>query len=232
MCGTLVELVHVGKSFPGQGSPVAALQDVTLALPHGGYLSITGPSGSGKSTLLNIIGMLDDVSEGTYRYNSADTALLTDAARSALRGSAIGFVFQESAMIAHLTVLENVVLPLKYADRTRRRLREALGFQRLAEVGLMHRSQALPGELSGGERQRVAIARALIASPSLLLCDEPTGSLDSGNGATVLDLLEAQHNRGVALVVVTHDREIAERASTEVHIRDGRATTSRSVVPA
>jgi macrolide transport system ATP-binding/permease protein len=196
---------------------------VDLRLERGEWLAITGPSGAGKSTLLHVIGCLDRPTSGTYRIDGIDTAGLTDAQRAGLRSRRIGFVFQSFHLLPYRTALENVMLAEVYRrDPGRGRRERALAA--LERVGLGHRANFPPGKLSGGERQRVAIARALIGSPSLLLCDEPTGNLDSKSSAVVLELFERLNREGLTLVMVTHNEEIAARAGRRAHMVDGSLT--------
>ena len=218
----VLELSKVGKQY-GSEPAVHALVDVDLALDRGEWLSITGPSGAGKSTLLNIIGCLDRPTTGTYLFDGIDTAELTDNQRAGLRSQRIGFVFQSFHLLPYRTVLENVMLAEVYRKHSHRERRER-ALAALARVGLSHRVDFLPGKLSGGEQQRVAIARALVGSPSLLVCDEPTGNLDSKTSANLLDLFESLNKQGFTLVIVTHDEKVANRASRRVHIIDGRLT--------
>ena len=218
----VLELSKVGKQY-GSEPAVHALVDVDLSLDRGEWLSITGPSGAGKSTLLNIIGCLDRPTTGTYLFDGIDTAKLTDNQRAGLRSQRIGFVFQSFHLLPYRTVLENVMLAEVYRKHSHRERRER-ALAALALVGLSHRVDFLPGKLSGGEQQRVAIARALVGSPSLLVCDEPTGNLDSKTSANLLDLFESLNKQGYTLVVVTHDEKVASRASRRVHIIDGRLT--------
>lgn len=219
MTSPLLELYRICREF-GNESVVHALKDVNLTLAEGEWLAITGPSGSGKSTLLNVIGCLDRPSSGTYRLDGIDTGLLSDKERAGLRSHKIGFVFQSFHLLAHRTVLENVMLGEVYRKEPLRG-RSERAQAALARVGLAHRLHFLPGQLSGGERQRVAIARALIASPDLLLCDEPTGNLDSKSTENILDLFETLNQQGLTLAVVTHDEYVARRAGRRVHIIDG-----------
>lgn len=218
----VLELNKIGKQY-GTDPPVYALVDVDLTLDRGDWLSITGPSGAGKSTLLNIIGCLDRPTSGNYFIDGIDTAGLTDKQRAGLRSQRIGFVFQSFHLLPYRTVLENVMLGEVYRKQPRagRRTRALTAIER---VGLSHRAGYLPTKLSGGERQRVAIARALVSSPSLLLCDEPTGNLDSRSSAAILDLFEKLNQEGLTLVIVTHDENIANRAGRRVHIVDGSPT--------
>jgi macrolide transport system ATP-binding/permease protein len=218
----LLELHKVGRQY-GSELAVRALVDVDLSLERGEWLAITGPSGAGKSTLLNIIGCLDRPTSGRYLLEGIDTARLTDTQRAGLRSQRIGFVFQSFHLLPYRTVVENVMLAEVYRKQRHsgRRVRALAALER---VGLSHRRDFLPMQLSGGERQRVAIARALAGSPSLLLCDEPTGNLDSKSSAALLDLFEKLNQDGLTLVIVTHDEKVAKRAARRVHIVDGSAT--------
>lgn len=218
----LLELHKVGRQY-GSEPAVRALVDVDLSLERGEWLAITGPSGAGKSTLLNIIGCLDHPTSGRYLLEGIDTARLTDTQRAGLRSQRIGFVFQSFHLLPYRTVVENVMLAEVYRKQRHsgRRVRALAALER---VGLSHRRDFLPMQLSGGERQRVAIARALVGSPSLLLCDEPTGNLDSKSSAALLDLLEKLNQDGLTLVIVTHDETVAKRATRRVHVVDGSAT--------
>ena len=218
----MLELDKVGKQY-GSEPAVHALVDVDLSLERGEWLSITGPSGAGKSTLLNIIGCLDRPTSGSYFFDGIDAAKLTDNQRAGLRSQRIGFVFQSFHLLPYRTVLENVMLAEVYRKQSSRG-RRARALAAIERVGLSHRADFLPTKLSGGEKQRVAIARALVGSPSLLLCDEPTGNLDSKTSANLLDLFEKLNQEGLTLVIVTHDENVANRASRRVHIIDGRLT--------
>lgn len=218
----LLELHKVGRQY-GSELAVRALVDVDLSLERGEWLAITGPSGAGKSTLLNIIGCLDHPTSGRYLLEGIDTARLTDTQRAGLRSQRIGFVFQSFHLLPYRTVVENVMLAEVYRKQ-RHSGRRARALAALERVGLSHRRDFSPMQLSGGERQRVAIARALVGSPSLLLCDEPTGNLDSKSSAALLDLLEKLNQDGLTLVIVTHDETVAKRATRRVHVVDGSAT--------
>lgn len=215
----VIELRGAARTYPGPPS-VRALLPTDLAVVRGDHLAVVGPSGSGKSTLLNILGLLDRPSEGGYLLDGIDTGSLSEARRCALRGHRIGFVFQAFHLLAHRTATENVALAQVYTG-PRRRDREAAARAALRTVGLGHRLDALPSTLSGGEQQRVAIARALVNGPSLLLCDEPTGNLDSATSGQVLDLLDELNAEGTTVVVITHDPHTAARARDVVTIRDG-----------
>ena len=216
----ILELENVSRQF-GNGTVVQALASVNLHVEPGEWLAVTGPSGAGKSTLLKILGCLDRPSEGRYLFEGVDTAALSDRERAGLRSRRIGFVFQSFHLLPYRSVLENVMLAEVYRQqpRTGRRQRALAAIER---VGLGHRAEFSPLKLSGGERQRVAIARALMGEPGLLLCDEPTGNLDSKAAASLLDLFDELNRQGLTLVVVTHDKTVADRASRRVHIMDGR----------
>jgi putative ABC transport system ATP-binding protein len=219
----VLELTAVARVYPGP-SPVHALRPTDLIVHSGEFVAITGPSGSGKSTLLNLLGLLDRPDAGTLRLDGLDTGRLAERDRTALRGRRIGFVFQAFHLLPYRTTTENVAVAQVYSG-VRRSERERVAREALAVVGLAHRLDALPTTLSGGERQRVAIARALINSPSLILCDEPTGNLDSGTSRTVLDLLDTVNANGATIVMITHDQDVAARARRILRIQDGRLTS-------
>ncbi|MFE3263017.1 ABC transporter ATP-binding protein [Streptomyces sp. NPDC059215] len=215
----VLELQGVSKTYPGS-PPVTALLPTNLRVNTGDFLAVVGPSGSGKSTLLNILGMLDHPTKGSYALSGTDVASLTERERAAVRGRRVGFVFQAFHLLPHRTVLENVVLAQLYVTG-RGEPRRANAARVLRRVGLGHRLDAMPFRLSGGERQRVAIARAVVNSPDILLCDEPTGNLDSATARSVMDLLTELNLAGSTIVVITHDPAVAERARRQVTIRDG-----------
>jgi putative ABC transport system ATP-binding protein len=215
----VVEFRRVALTYPGP-PPVEALKPCDLTIERGDYVTVVGPSGSGKSTFLNIAGLLDAPTGGSYLLDGIDTARLSDADRTGLRGRRIGFVFQSFHLLPHRSALENVTLAMLY-DPANRKDRAERAYEALRRVGLAHRTEALPTRLSGGERQRVAIARALVARPSLLLCDEPTGNLDTATAESILTLLDELHCDGMTLVVITHDPGVAARGRRTVAIRDG-----------
>jgi len=219
MTAPVIELRGLARTYPG-APPVHALRPADLVIEAGDYAAVTGPSGSGKSTLLHLLGLLDAPTAGSYLLDGLDTSALTDRDRSALRGRRIGIVFQAFHLLPHRTALENVLLAELYNQTPRSaRLEAAAGA--LGEVGLGHRLDALPTTLSGGESQRVAIARALVNRPSLVLCDEPTGNLDSRNAAALMELLDQLNADGLTIVVITHDAGVAAHAGRTVAISDG-----------
>ncbi|MEU5819955.1 ABC transporter ATP-binding protein [Streptomyces sp. NPDC047803] len=215
----VIELRACALTYPGP-PPVVGLSPCDLVIGAGEFVTVVGPSGAGKSTLLNVLGLLDAPSSGSYLLDGIDTGELSDAQCTALRGQRIGFVFQSFHLLPYRTASENVALALTYGGVPRKGRLE-LARQALRQVGLEHRMDALPTTLSGGERQRVAIARALVGRPSLLLCDEPTGNLDSATAESVLRLLEDLHRDGMTVVVITHDAAVAARGQRTLTIRDG-----------
>ena len=216
-----VEAVDVTRVYSLEGVQVEALRGVSLVIDVGEYVAVVGPSGSGKSTLMHLLGCLDRPSSGSLRIGGRLVADLSGDELAALRNSRVGFVFQSFQLLARTTAVDNVALPLVYAGvgRGERRQRAVAA---LTAVGLAHRLNHRPAQLSGGEQQRVAIARALVTDPAVLLADEPTGNLDSRSGAEVMAILERLNaERQVAVVVVTHDHEVAAGARRQVYMRDG-----------
>lgn len=217
----MIELEAAERCYSMNGQRVLALARIDLQIARGEFVAITGSSGSGKSTLLNILGCLDRLDKGRYLLSGADVGLLGDEQASAIRNRRIGFIFQSFHLLPRLSVIENVLLPRRFArdalPDTEQRARMLL-----ERVGLSGRLKHRPAELSGGQMQRVAIARALLLDPDLLLADEPTGNLDSRSAADVLALIKEVHSTGQTVVLVTHDNEIAERAPRQVRLKDGR----------
>ena len=215
----VIELRGLARTYPGS-PPVPALRPTDLVIEAGDYVAVTGPSGSGKSTLLHLLGLLDSPTQGRYLLDGMDTSRLNDRDRSSLRGRRIGIVFQSFHLLPYRTALENVLLAEMY-NQTPRYGRIRAAVDALRAVGLNHRIDALPTTLSGGECQRVAIARALVNRPSLVLCDEPTGNLDSRNAAALMGLLDELNRSGFTIVVITHDEKVAAHAGRMIAISDG-----------
>jgi putative ABC transport system ATP-binding protein len=216
----VLELYEVSRVFRRGSTEVPALRGVSLAVRSGEFVAIMGPSGSGKSTLMNLIGCLDRPTGGTYALNGRDVSRMTDDERADVRNREVGFVFQTFNLLPRLSALKNVEMPMVYAGVPRKERRERAEAA-LARVGLTPRLAHVPAELSGGEQQRVAIARALVNRPAVLLADEPTGNLDSRSGAEILAAVQALNASGMTVVVVTHDREVAQHSERIVTLRDG-----------
>ena len=217
----LVELQRVTRVY-GQGeAAVEALRGIDVEIMSGDFVAMMGPSGSGKSTCMNILGCLDRPSGGTHRFQGIDVGQLTQDERALVRRSSIGFVFQGYNLLARTTALENVELPLIYRG-VRTQLRRERALAALAAVGLADRARHAPNELSGGQQQRVAIARAIAAEPSVLFADEPTGNLDTARSHELMQLLAGLNSeRGLTIVMVTHEQDMATYARRVVHFRDG-----------
>ncbi|MGH8314757.1 MAG: ABC transporter ATP-binding protein [Steroidobacterales bacterium] len=217
----MIDLKHISRFFQVGDQTVHALDDVNLAIGGGEYVAVMGPSGSGKSTMLNILGLLDRPTAGHYSLDGTDTTSLDANALARVRGERIGFIFQTFHLIARLTALENVELPMVLASKSVAE-RRARAQELLQGVGLADRMEHRPDQLSGGQRQRVAIARAMVMRPAVLLADEPTGNLDTASGRDVLEAVEKLNADGLTLIVVTHDPQVGARAPRRVSMRDGK----------
>ena len=221
----MIKTENLQKIFRTEEVETWALHDVTLEIKEGEFVAIMGPSGCGKSTLLNILGLLDNPTNGTYELNGTDVSKFTEAERTNLRKGVIGFVFQSFNLIDELNVYENIELPLLYMgvpkEERKRRVEEAM--ERMA---ISHRVKHFPQQLSGGQQQRVAIARAVVANPKIILADEPTGNLDSKNGKEVMDLLTQLNREGTTVVMVTHSQHDAGFATRTINLFDGQVVNS------
>jgi putative ABC transport system ATP-binding protein len=222
----MIELSEIHRDFLVGDQMVHALDDVTLTIESGEYVSIMGPSGSGKSTLLNLLGLLDRPSSGIYRLNKQDVTSLSDIEQAQIRNREIGFIFQMFHLIPRLTAAENVELPLILAGLPSEQRKSKVA-NVLKEIGLTDRSHHKPDQLSGGQRQRVAIARATVTEPNVLLADEPTGNLDHNSGQDVIRILEDLNEGGITLIMVTHDPEVGQRARRQLRMMDGRLDIDR-----
>ena len=216
----MIELQHISKVYEVGGQPIYALRDTSENIQSGEYVAIVGPSGSGKSTLLNIIGCLLRPSEGAYLFNGEDVSQFDDQALSHVRQHQIGFIFQSFHLVPRLTALGNVALPMVFAGISSSE-RQFRAKEALESVGLSDRAHHRPNQLSVGQRQRVVIARAIIMQPSLLLADEPTGNLDTHSGQQIMELLESLNAKGLTMLVVTHDPNIARRTNRVIVLADG-----------
>lgn len=217
---TVVELENVKKIYSMGDAEVHALKGISFKVEQGEFISIMGPSGSGKSTCMNMIGCLDTPTSGIVKIDGKETSRMAETELAVLRNKTIGFVFQQYHLIPSMTVIENVMLPLKY-KRTDRKDRLALAKAALEKVGLSERENHRPNELSGGQKQRVAIARAIIAEPKIILADEPTGALDTNTGIQVMDLFHEINKTGTTIIIVTHDPRIGESTERVIKILDG-----------
>jgi putative ABC transport system ATP-binding protein len=224
----IIVLENVTKTYGMKDGAVQALAGLTLLIRQGEYVSIMGPSGSGKSTCMHIIGCLDRPSEGLVLIDGWNTADMSERDLAVLRNQTVGFVFQQYHLLPSMTVLENVMLPLRYQGVDKRR-RKKIALDVLEQVSLADRARHLPAELSGGQKQRAAIARAVVTSPKIVLADEPTGALDSETGALVLNLFAGINRQGTTVILVTHDAHVAAEARRQVRILDGKIAEDRYV---
>ncbi|MBR0716053.1 ABC transporter ATP-binding protein [Bradyrhizobium liaoningense] len=226
----LISLRSVCRTYRMDGVAVTAVRNVSFDIARGEILAVMGPSGSGKSTLMNMIGLLDLPSEGAIYLERENVADLSEDRRSVLRARSIGFVFQSYNLLARHNAVENVALPLVYCGVNRKE-RITRAEQSLEAVGMLHRAQHFPRQLSGGEQQRIAIARALIASPLIVLADEPTGALDSRTGGEILALFDALNEAGQTIVMITHDPGIATRCRRTIRLHDGQLVSDETQLP-
>jgi putative ABC transport system ATP-binding protein len=217
----MIKTDNLGKIYRSGPVEVQALRDVSLVINAGEFVAVMGPSGSGKSTLLNLLGCLDRPSAGSYMLNGLSIAELSEDALAAVRNRQLGFIFQNYNLLPRMDALRNVELPMLYSGLNPRVRRER-ALEALNRVGLSNRIDHLPTQLSGGQNQRVAIARALVNRPPVLLADEPTGNLDTRSGAEIMAIFQELNREGVTIMLVTHEREIAEHATRILHFRDGR----------
>lgn len=224
----MIELTNITKCYTIGSVSMQALDGISLSIERGEYVAVIGPSGSGKSTLMNVIGCLDAPSSGTYVLNGKDVSRMSETQLAAVRNRNIGVIFQRFNLLGRVSALRNVEIPAQYSGiRTGERRKRALNA--MDAVGLSAKLRNRPTELSGGQQQRVAIARALVNDPNVILADEPTGSLDSKTGGEVLDLFERlQQDKGITLIIVTHDHDVAARAGRVISIRDGRLESDLS----
>lgn len=222
-----IELKNLEKIFRAEEVETVALTNVSLTVNDGEFVAIMGPSGCGKSTLLNILGLLDNPTAGSYTIDGTEVANLRESERTSFRKGKIGFIFQAFNLIEGMTVRDNIMLPLNCLamgrDEKNRRVDEALD-----KMGISHRSRHYPSQLSGGQQQRVAIARATVSRPGLILADEPTGNLDSRNGAEVMNLLDTLHREGATIIMVTHSHKDATHADRIINLFDGQIVDSLS----
>ncbi len=220
----MIKTINLKKVFRTEEVETLALNNVNIEISNGEFVAIMGPSGCGKSTLLNILGLLDNPTEGQYLLNGTDVSRLVESQRTQLRKGVIGFVFQSFNLIDELNVYENIELPLLYMgiSTTERKKRVQEAMDRMA---ITHRSKHFPQQLSGGQQQRVAIARAVVASPKLILADEPTGNLDSTNGKEVMNLLSELNKEGTTIIMVTHSQHDAGYAGRIINLFDGQVVT-------
>jgi putative ABC transport system ATP-binding protein len=227
----MLKMERINKAYRTEQIETRALSEISLEVAEGEFVAVMGPSGSGKTTFLNVAGLLDSFDSGTYTLDGEDVSRLSDAQMSRTRNSRIGFIFQSFNLIPDLNVFDNVDVPLRYRGLKGSARRELIE-ESLAIVGLSARAKHMPAQLSGGQQQRVAIARALVGRPRLILADEPTGNLDSAMANEILDLIGQINSTGTTVAMVTHDPELANRASRRIHLLDGRLIDLEADEPA
>lgn len=220
----LIEIQDLKKTYMLDQVEINALRGINLGIPENEYVAIMGPSGSGKSTLMNIIGCLDNATDGKYLFDGVDVTILNDKQLSAIRNKQVGFIFQSFNLLPRINALQNVELPLLYGGIEKKE-RKRMATQALEKVGLKDRMLHKPSELSGGQRQRVSIARALVNNPGIILADEPTGALDSKSGEEIMAIFNQLHNEGNTIIVITHEKEIAAYCRRTIVLRDGLITS-------
>lgn len=226
----MIELKNIYKIYEMAGETLTALEDVSLSINQGDFTSIMGPSGSGKSTLMNVVGLLDSFDRGEYILNGQNISEYSEKELAGIRNKEIGFVFQSFNLMPRMSVLENVMLPLVYAgvsfsDRKERAM------EALEKVGLGNRVNHRPNEISGGQKQRVAIARSIVNKPAVVLADEPTGNLDSTTAEEIIRIFQELNRDGATIIMVTHEREVAEYTKKIVHLRDGKLMDEEIITP-
>lgn len=224
---SLLELKNVSKNY-SDGVDTPALSDISFSVERGEFLAIMGPSGSGKSTLLHLLGFLDTLTSGSYRFDGKDTAAFFAEELAGLRNRTLGFVFQAFNLLPKTSVLENIKLPLFYSEVPEREW-DARARDAIESVGLAHRAKHEANKLSGGEKQRAAIARALVNNPSVIFADEPTGNLDSKSGGAVMEILSSLNTKGHTIILVTHETYTAEYANRIIKLRDGKIENDEQV---
>ena len=224
----MITTQHLKKLYTTEEVETSALDDVTMAVDQGEFVAVMGPSGCGKSTLLNILGLLDNPSGGEYHFVGEEVSGHSERQRANLRKANIGFVFQSFNLIDELTVYENIELPLIYLGTSKQERKERVDAA-MEHMQITHRRNHFPQQLSGGQQQRVAVARAVIGNPRLILADEPTGNLDSANGAEVMELLNGLNEAGTTIIMVTHDQALADHAHRIIRLFDGRIVNGGAV---
>lgn len=218
---SLIELNSITKKYGVREAQVIAVDKVTLKVEEGESIAIMGTSGSGKSTLLNILGLIDSVDEGEYYLDSKDVSKLKDRELSNIRNKTVGFILQDFGLVPEYNIVKNISLPLEYQKISKSKVNEMVN-KVMEELGIAAKGKNYPNQLSGGQKQRVAIARALVQNPKILLCDEPTGSLDSKTSADVMEILKKINEKGITLIIVTHDGKIADYCKRKILLEDGK----------